>query len=186
MKDLDKIIKENRELFDINEPSEGHFERFEQKLNELNSKKKTFTFGYVLKAAVVAILVVLSGLWVYDNINETKINKGIALSEISPEYGEVEMYYTQLVNQKYGEIKQSTSLDSLQKEILVHELNNMDSIYENLKKDLTANPNDKRVINAMIQHYQLKVEVMNQILNQLQQVQNTNNNKIENYESTEI
>jgi len=186
MKDLDNIINKNRELFDTNEPSEGHFERFEQKLNELNNKKKTFTLGYILKAAAVAILVVLSGLWVYDNVNETNINKGIALSEISPEYGEVEMYYTHLVNQKYGEIKQSKSLDSLQKKILVHELNNMDSIYENLKKDLTANPNDERVINAMIQHYQLKVEVMNQILNQLQQVQNVNNNKLENYESTEI
>lgn len=186
MNDLDNILQKNRGLFDTNEPSDGHFKRFEQKLNELNSKKKTFTFGYILKAAAVAILVVLSGLWVYDNINETQINKGIALSEISPEYGEVEMYYTHLVNQKYGEIKQSTSLDSLQKEILVHELNNMDSIYENLKKDLTENPNDKRVINAMIQHYQLKVEVMNQILSQLHQVQNINNNKLENYESTEI
>ncbi len=186
MKDLDNIIQKNRELFDTNEPSDGHFERFEQKLNERNSKKKTFTFGYILKAAAVVILVVLSGLFVFENINEAKINKGIALSEISPEYGEVEMYYTHLVNQKYGEIKQSTTLDSLQKEILVQELNNMDSIYENLKKDLTENPNDKRVINAMIQHYQLKVNVMNQILNQLQQVQNINNNKIENYESTEI
>jgi hypothetical protein len=186
MNDLDNIIQKNRELFNTNEPSDGHFERFEQKLNKLNSTKKTYTFGYILKAAAVAILVVLSGLWVFDNINETKINEGIALSEISPEYGEVEMYYTHLVNQKFGEIKQSTSLDSLQKEILVHELNNMDSIYENLKKDLTENPNDKRVINAMIQHYQLKVEVMNQILSQLQQVQNINNQKLENYESTEI
>ncbi len=186
MNDLDNIIQKNRELFNTDEPNDGHFERFEQKLNELNSKKKTFAFGYILKAAAVAILVVLSGLWVYDNINETKINQGIALSEISPEYGEVEMYYTHLVNQKYGEINQSKSLDSLQKVLLVHELNNMDSIYENLKKDLVTNPNDQRVINAMIQHYQLKVEVMNQILNQLQQVQNINNQKFENYESTEI
>ena len=186
MNDLDNIIQKNRELFNANEPNDGHFERFEQKINELNKKKKTFTFGYILKAAAVAILVVLSGLWIYENVNETKINRGIALSEISPEYGEVEMYYTHLVNQKYGEINQCQSLDSLQKKILVHELNDMDSIYENLKKDLTANPNDKRVINAMIQHYQLKVEVMNQILSQLQQVQNINKQKSENYESTEI
>ena len=75
MKDLDNIIQKNRELFDINEPCDGHFERFEQKLKELNRKKKTFTFGYFLKAAAVTILVVLSGLWVFENINETPVIK---------------------------------------------------------------------------------------------------------------
>jgi hypothetical protein len=185
MKDLDKIIQENRSEFDSFEPGDGHFERFEQKLKEFNKKEKTFTIGYILKAAVVAILVILSGLWVYDNF-EPRTNNGIALSEISPEYGEVEMYYTHLVNQKYGEINQFQFMDSTQKSMLMHELNEMDSIYANLKKDLRTNPNDQRVINAMIQHYQLKVEVMNQILQQLQQAQNINKQKSENYESTEI
>lgn len=185
MKNLDKIIQENKLDFDSFEPNEGHFDRFEQKLIAYNNKKKSFSFAYILKAAVIAILVTLSGLWVYDNI-DTRSNKGIALSEISAEYGEVEMYYTHLVNQKYGEINQSESFDSTQKTILVQELKEMDSIYENLKKDLTTNPSDKRVINAMIQHYQLKVKVMNQILDQLQQAQNINKQKSKNYESTNI
>lgn len=185
MKDLDNIIQKNRSEFDSFEPSDGHFERFEQKLKELNKKEKTFTIGYILKAAVVTILVVLSGLWVYDNF-EPGTNDGIALSEISPEYGEVEMYYTHLVNQKYSEINQCETLDSTQKGMLIYELGEMDSIYSNLKNDLKTNPNDERVINAMIQHYQLKVEVMNQILQQLQQAQNINKQKSENYESTKI
>jgi len=185
MKDLDNIIQENRSEFDSFEPSDGHFERFEQKLKEFNKKEKTFTIGYILKAAVVAILVILSGLWVYDNF-ESRTNNGIALNEISPEYGEVEMYYTHLVNQKYSEINQCETLDSTQKGMLMYELGEMDSIYANLKNDLRTNPNDQRVINAMIQHYQLKVEVMNQILQQLQQAQNINKHKSENYESTEI
>lgn len=185
MKDLDKIIQENRHDFDINEPKEGHFDRFEQKLKELNKKKKTFTIGYLLKAAAVAVLVVLSGLWVYENL-ESRTPRGIALSEISPEYGEVEMYYTHLVSQKYNEINNCESLDSTQKVMMLHELTEMDSIYDNLKQDLTTNPNDQRVINAMIQHYQLKVEVMNQILTQLQRAQNINKQKSDNYESTNI
>ena len=186
MKDLDKIIQENRSVFDSFEPDEGHFDRFEQKLLDLNKKKKIFTIGYILKAAVVALMVVLSGLWVYDNFSPSTIKKGIALSEVSPEYNEVEIYYTQLVNQKYTEINQFQFLDSTQKSMLIKELDAMDLIYENLKEDLTTNPNDERVINAMIKHYQLKVEVMNQILSQLQQVKNKNQQKSEYYESTEI
>ena len=46
----------------------------------------------------------------------------------------------------------------------------MDNMYEELQKDLKANPNDERVINAMIEHYQRKVEVMNYILSQLKEV----------------
>jgi len=185
MKDLDKIIKENRQSFDVFEPGEGHFDRFEEKLLEFNKSKKTFTIGYMLKAAVITIMVVLSGLWVYDNIN-VRSNKGIALSQVSKEYGEVELYYTQQVNQRYEEINQLQFIDSTQKSMLMKELSEMDSIYENLKKDLTTNPNDQRVINAMIQHYQLKVEVMNHILSQLQQAQNINKQKSDNYESTNI
>src|SRR6056297_1243660 len=190
MKDIDKIIHENRSVFDSFEPDEGHFERFEQKLNQHHkskSKTKTFTLGYILKAAVVALLVVISGLWVYEKtFDPPATKKGIALREISPEYREVEMYYTNLVNQKYNEINDFAFMDSTQKEMLVNELNEMDSIYENLKKDLTMNPNDDRVINAMIQHYQLKVDVMNQILTQLHEVKNTEHKKSENYESTQI
>jgi len=96
------------------------------------------------------------------------------------------MYYTRLVNQKYNEINEFSFIDTAQKEMLMHELNEMDSIYENLKKDLRLNPNDDRVINAMIQHYQLKVEVMNQILGQLQQVKSIEQEKQNNYESTKI
>ncbi|MGM0408027.1 MAG: hypothetical protein ACQERU_08580 [Bacteroidota bacterium] len=188
MKDLEKIIQENRSVFDSHEPDDGHFDRFEQKLNNLHQRKnKTFTLGYMLKAAVVALLVVISGLWVYDKtFTPPTIKDGIALREISPEYSEVEMHYTSLVNQKYSEINEFSFIDSTQKNMLMNELSEMDSIYENLKKDLSLNPNDERVINAMIQHYQLKVEIMNQILGQLQQVKNIKQQKSENYESTEI
>jgi uncharacterized protein (DUF305 family) len=62
----------------------------------------------------------------------------------------------------------------------------MDAVYENLKRDLKNNPSDERVINAMIQHYQTKVDIMNQILTQLHQVKALNQQKSDNYESTEI
>lgn len=184
MKDIKKIIQENRNIFDSFEPKDEHFARFEDKLKDFHKKKNTFSFTYLLKAAAVVILVVLSGLWVYDNFNAKLINNGLALSDISPEYSEVEVYYTQLVNQKYSELNQCQFIDSTQKTILLNELNDMDKMYGNLKKDLKANPNDERVINAMIQHYQLKVEVMGQILHQLRQ--SKNKQKLNKNESTEI
>jgi hypothetical protein len=56
----------------------------------------------------------------------------------------------------------------------------MDSVYVQLQKDLKANPNDERIINAMIEHYQTKLEVMTVIVNQLKSIRNENLNSSEN------
>jgi len=58
--------------------------------------------------------------------------------------------------------------------MLISELRSMDSVYVQLQKDLKTNPNDERIINAMIEHYQTKVEVMSYILNQLKVIRNEN------------
>ena len=43
-----------------------------------------------------------------------------------------------------------------------------------MKKDLKTSPKDERVINAMIEHYQVKLEIMTNLLEQLQEI-NINN-----------
>jgi hypothetical protein len=55
----------------------------------------------------------------------------------------------------------------------------MDSTYVSLQKELKANPNDERIINAMIEHYQTKLEVMTYIVNQLKTIRDGNLNKSE-------
>ncbi len=60
--------------------------------------------------------------------------------------------------------------------MLEKEMKSMDSVYVQLQKDLKANPDDERIINAMIEHYQTKVEVMSYILNQLKELRNENIN----------
>jgi uncharacterized protein (DUF305 family) len=46
----------------------------------------------------------------------------------------------------------------------------MDSVYRDLQKELRANPNDQRIIDAMIKHYQTKLEVMSYMLDQLKEI----------------
>jgi hypothetical protein len=64
--------------------------------------------------------------------------------------------------------------------MLLNEMKSMDSVYVSLQKELKANPNDERIINAMIEHYQTKVEVLNYIVNQLKAIRNDNQNEKEN------
>ncbi len=175
MKDIDKIIHENRKAFDSYEPSDGHFERFESLLKNKNNihtfKIRTYR---ILRFAAVILLAMVSSLWVYEHTFQNSISSGIALHEVSKEYKEVEFYYTSQINNDFEKIKNIHFTDNTQKTMLLNELSDMDTIYKNLKYDLKSNPNDERIINAMIEHYQTKVAVMNQILNQLQNMSEYN------------
>jgi hypothetical protein len=182
MKNIEEIIRNNKQFFDGEEPSEGHFERFSMKLEIRCGRKviKRSIVPYLLKAAVVTLLVTLSSLWTWDHFLRTDRNR-MALGDVSPEYREVENYYVHQVNLMENEIVNiDVNGKPEQKELLKKEMRSMDSVYVQLQKELKANPNDERIINAMIEHYQTKVDVMNYILDQLRAIRNENQNKPNN------
>ena len=185
MKSIEKIIKENKEFFNSSEPAKGHFERFKNKLKNFSRRgvfqtKKIISISYLLKAASVAVLITLSTLWAYNKLSTDKIlsdkstshigrQKGIALKDISPEYEEVEIYYSSLVNSKLNNLLQrfKTDDDLEEKQEILEELSEFDSLYTNLQAELQANPNNERIINAMIENYQLKAEIIDRVTNTL-------------------
>jgi hypothetical protein len=181
MKTIEDIIRNNRDFFEDREPSEGHFDRFSVKL-EIRSNSRTIKRSivpYLLRAAVVTILVTLSSLWTWDHFIR-KDSGRMTLGQVSPQYREVENYYMHQVNMMEGEIVNTDLHNSPeQKEMLLKEMKSMDSTYVLLQKELKANPNDERIINAMIEHYQTKLEVMTYIVNQLKTIRNDNLNKKE-------
>lgn len=190
MKDIDKIIRENVDFFNNEEPFEGHFERFSAKLKarQFLAPKKVSIVPHLLKAAVVTVLVAITSLWTWEHVLSPNAKK-MSLSEVSSEYAEVEQYYVKQVNLMEDQIQDIwINGQPDDNEVLLNELDEMDKMYEDLQKDLKANPNDERVINAMIEHYENKVKVMNYILSQLKQVQNQNENQInnENYETVRL
>lgn len=182
MKNIDEIIKNNRDLFEGNEPLDGHLDRFNWKLEKrLHSyANKRSIVPYLLRAAVVTLLVTLSSLWTWDHFIRSD-SKRMTLGQVSPQYKEVENYYVHQVNFMESELMDIDLKDNPeQKKILMNEMKSMDSVYVQLQKDLKLNPNDERIINAMIEHYQAKVEVLTYIVNQLKAIRNGNQNKQSN------
>lgn len=182
MKNIEDIIRQNKGFFDEAEPSSGHLERFNLMLEVRFRKEapKRSIVPYLLRAAVVTLLVTLSSLWVWDNFISSD-SRRMALGDVSPEYREVENYYIHQVNLMEGEISETNLFSNPeQKEMLLKEMESMDSVYVSLQKELKAHPNDERIINAMIEHYQTKVDVMNYIISQLKAIRNENQNMKEN------
>jgi hypothetical protein len=182
MKNIEEIIRKNKGLFEDKEPMDGHFERFNWKLEKRfhsNATKRSIV-PYLLKAAVVTLLVTLSSLWTWDNF--IRADKGkMALGDVSPQYKEVENYYVHQVNFMENELQTvDFGNNAEQKVMLQKEMKSMDSVYVQLQKELKANPNDERIINAMIEHYQTKLEVLTYLVNQLKAIRNNNQNNQEN------
>jgi hypothetical protein len=182
MKTIEEIIRSNRGVWEDREPAEGHFERFSVKL-ELRRQARTVKRSivpYLLKAAVVTLLVTLSSLWTWDHFIRTGSSR-MTLGQVSPQYREVENYYIHQVGLMEDEIVNTNVQNNPeQKQVLISELKSMDSVYVSLQKELKANPDDERIISAMIEHYQTKLEVMTYIVDQLKSIQENNTNKEDN------
>ena len=173
MDELKKLIGENRQMFDSAEPQEDHFEKFERMLAaNATNKSRSLVWPTLLKVASLAILLTLSGLYVTEHFI---LKSALVAGTQKTEFNEAQQYYIQQVNQRIGAIEQmESSMTPDQKVMLVEEMNDMDLMYKKLQKDYKAMPNDPRIIQAMLQHYQMKMDVLNRIVNDLENVEQLN------------
>ncbi len=184
---IEKIIQNNIDALNDNDPMEGHFARFEKKLNARNKKKK-ITLKFVLKIAAAFVFALLAtnqafiyfapnghGLFQQNNTSE------ITLSSLSPEFQEVEFYYTNSIDNGIGQWNQMKSDGLISEEeqaLMSEELSEFETLYKTLQEDLQSNPNDERVINAMLEYYQAKLGIINMIVDKLEDVQQKQNSNI--------
>jgi hypothetical protein len=181
---IEEIISNNLEELNDNEPLKGHFERFGAKLKQ--SKKKTVKFSTVWKVAAAVIFVLLianqAHMYLSPGKNATILsslnNKPTTLSSVSQEYGEVEFYYTNAINvglNNWNSMIEQGVVSEEEQQMMETELNEFEDRFRMLQNDLETNPNDERVINAMIEYYQTKLSLINMIIEKLQEVKQKNN-----------
>lgn len=185
---IEELILKNLKELNNDEPPAGHFERFETRLEGLNHKKKIISLNLVWKiaaAAVFAFLVVNQGIIWFSSENESGNNEqmvaGITLASVSPEYEEVEFYYTSAINgglNQWEKLVEQGLISEEQQQMMDTELKDFEEVFKNLQTDLSANPNDERVINAMLEYYQTKLSLINMIVEKLEEVKQKNQNKL--------
>ena len=104
---IEEIILKNLKELNENEPPEGHFARFESKLKHQNKREKiSFNKIWKVAAAVIFVLLVVNQGVIYFSPGEKNSilnlfsKKEYTLASVSPEYREVEFYYTNVTSQK--------------------------------------------------------------------------------------
>ena len=87
---LERAIRDNKEVFE-EEPLNGHFDRFDAKLDKMHKKQKTMGWKTYLQIVASVLLVALIINQVQSYLGNEQ--EPLSLSQISPEYSEVEFYF---------------------------------------------------------------------------------------------
>ncbi len=161
---LQEFIEQNRNFFDNEEPSENHFSRFEKRLQ--NKKRVSFfESNFFLKLAATIILLLSLGIFTYKILIFKEISE---VNEIIAEYSEAEMYYQQNLNSKWSEFQKLQCQNlSADKEKVKKELFVLNKEYEILQKELLQTPNNQEVIGAMVKNYKLRIELIDNFIQQI-------------------
>jgi len=162
---FENFILDNRDNFTNDDPPNGHVDRFESKLSKHNAIFKRNKTLFVLKiAASISIIITLSVtvLWVYLNYSYQPKNPIASIETI--EFNETINYYSDQVSIRIDQLKKMKSIETDQKNNIFAELDTMAYTYGQLENELKNNPSDERVMNAIIEHYQIKLDALNQII----------------------
>jgi hypothetical protein len=182
---IEELVLKNLKELNENDPQEGHFGRFEAKLEAMNKKRKIIPLNVVWKiaaAAVFAFLVVNQAIIWFSpdnmNLNPLSETSGITLASVSSEYEEVEFYFTNAINvglNQWETLVNKGLISDEEQLMMENELDEFEQVFTKLQGDLSLSPNDDRVINAMLDYYQTKLSLINMIVEKLQEVKQKNN-----------
>ncbi len=165
--------------FDIEDPKTGHQQRFLEKLNS-NNTSATMHRGIVqlfkpwigIAASVTLIISLFFG-----TINQSTSRD---LASISPEMAETQAFFVSMLETELDklQVEQTPEFQNMIVDALF-QIEGLEQNYNKLKQDLDDSGNDKRVIHAMISNFQNRIDILQNVLTQIEELKqlNTINNE---------
>lgn len=167
MSDLEKFIRDHAEMFDDQEPSNGHMERFEQRLSQLHGAERQSRPVHVwMRIAAGIVILITAGLAIFDlATHDFRTDKNLqqATLGLPDELTEVLDIYEKRSDQQLSELTQLAKscpegagmIQSTQQEVDQLDRNMLD-----LVTALKENPSDPRVQNALIKNCKAKESLL--------------------------
>lgn len=179
----------------------GHQERFLAKLEaELPQQQRTFTnFYWKVAAAVVlligaSVLVLLQPSTVLPVSNETVTQEEsssskndspevratmasqITLGDLSPDLKKFEEYYIANINVELASLEVNNANKALL-EGYMQQLNELNSEYKNLTKELNELGPNQQTVDALITNLQLRLQLLYRLKDRLEELKKSNQNE---------
>ena len=184
---LEKYILDHREQFDDQEPDPAIWEKVDtRKSTVIRINWKDIAW----KAAAVAVIFVAS-YYFHDYMSSRKQasqnlagNNAEINSPMLRQLLEAEAYYTSQINLRKEEVFRLTASDPDVRHEVDLEMVDLERVFQELKADLKDNADNEEVIEAMIQNYRMKLDILEEMLLRLKQSNDSQNE--ESHEDTLI
>jgi len=168
MDNLEQFIRDNREEFDTAVPSLKIWSELDKQLPQPAVKKeaKRISIRRFLSIAAAVTLLIGFGIGIGFTLSPSSDQGAVTLSDLSPEYAEVEQYYATQVDSKLARL---ASYKATTPEIQA-DLAELDQWMQDLQKELSIVPKSKEeaVVNDIIDLYKTKVAILEKLLDSIQ------------------
>lgn len=144
---------------DVPEPFAGHEERFELRLKKARQQNTIRPLRQWLRVAAAAAVLLAIGWVVVSNAWHTRHHAASIHDMRHPEVEAAEAYYKQFANIDFGQLNAS---DQRIQEFL-REMNVLETEYKRLESLLAENFNNERVAKAMVENFQFRLKLMEQL-----------------------
>ncbi len=176
---LERFVAENREAFDTATPSFRVWSEIDKVLHRQQTQRKLSVapiWRVVRVAASVLILLSVGAMaGIYFTQSKVAATQTIAsLSDISPEYAEMVQYYNEQIDEKVRQVSMETNDKSV-----LSDLEAIDKTMKELEAELQKAPKgaEEQIISNLIRSYQIKVEILERVLNRIQQSKENSNSE---------
>ncbi|MFP4471203.1 MAG: hypothetical protein ACLFPE_10990 [Bacteroidales bacterium] len=179
---LEKFIHDHRDEFDEFEPDPALFAGVKTRPPVVNMVR----WNSVLWKAAAVVAIFVGSYFFHDWMSQyphrqqtATVSQSDESSEIVRVLIEAEAYYSAQIETRREEFYHLAEGNIRLKKEIDYELVELDSIYADLKRDLKDNAANQAVIEAMIQNYRVKLDILENVLNQLQQARDRKQKKEE-------
>ncbi len=174
--DLESFIRQNRSSFDSELPNGQAWENIAGSLPKPKAIKVHIGWQRSIMriAASLALLVVGIGGGIWYERQGAAAN-GMAMSDISGEYKELEQFYQRGISAKQEKLATFTGSQTTE---VGEDLEQLDEIMEQLRLELADVPpgNREQVVRAMINNYKAKTAILQRVLERLEDSNNGGDN----------
>ncbi len=169
--DVTTLFKNLEDRFDTEEPPINHHSRFMERLHEQQGRSKNNRRKWIKPLSIAASVVLI--VMVTLTRNSTPEVKDLA--DVSPEMEQTQEFFALAIANELSKIEEKTSPEN-QKLVddALARLEVLEASYMELKKDLVNSGEDKRVIHAMIENFQKRIELLEYVSEQIDAIQTLN------------
>ena len=170
MEALDQFIRNNLDRIEQYEPPDGHAGRFAVKLDAREAAgRRAYRIMMMRIAAIVVFVSFLSLVFFREYQLWRESGQEASMIVSNTEVLEAERYYSEQMQRYYRQIEELPfQNNTTEKRQVLRELQEMDEQVEIMKEDLKQYPDNELIINAIMSFYQIKIELMNDIIARVQ------------------